>query len=86
MTDEQMGQVLGKFKLGGKWFWIGIVMSFFNIAAGLVYGIALTVEKSYRKEGLIIIAFAIVWALVGFFLIGPWLLKLGVVPKFQIIR
>ena len=75
-----------KFQLGKKWFWIGIAMGFFNIAAGLVYGISLVIEKERRQEGLIIIGWTIVWALIGFFLIGPYLVKSGMIPKFQMIR
>lgn len=76
-TFETNSQILpiDKFKLGKKWFWIGIVISIFNAAAGLVYGIALAIEKEHRKEGLIIIAWAIVWALAIFLLIGPYLIK-----------
>ena len=48
-----------RFKLWSKWFWIGIVVSIPSVVAGLVYGIALVLEKSRRKEGIIIIAFAI---------------------------
>ena len=75
-----------KFKLAKKWFWIGIVTSLLNIAAGLIYGIALVIEKEHRKEGLIIMAWAIIWALISFFLIGPWLVKSELLPKFQVIR
>ena len=31
-------------------------------------------------------AWAIIWALIGFFVIGPYLIKLGLLPKFQIIK
>ncbi|MDI6717962.1 MAG: hypothetical protein QMD86_02910 [Patescibacteria group bacterium] len=75
-----------KFKIGKKWFWIGIAVSTFNLVAGLTYGIALALGKEHRKEGLIIAGWAVVWALIGFFLIGPWLVKSGLVPKFQIVR
>ena len=78
--------VIDKFKFGKKWFWIGIVVSTLNIIAGLVYDIVLAIEKNHRKEGLIIMAWAIIWALIGFFVIGPYLIKSGVLPKFQIIQ
>ncbi len=88
MADEQMVSFLAsdKFKLGKKWFWLGIVMALFNVAAGLIYGLALATEKDHRKEGLVIIVFAIVWAYVSFFFVGPWLLQSGLLPKFQVIR
>jgi len=84
-TSSQTSPV-DKFKLGKKWFWIGIVVSTLNIVAGLVYGVALVVEKDHRKEGLIVMAWAIIWALIGFFVIGPYLIKSGLLPEFQMIK
>ncbi|MEK7578490.1 MAG: hypothetical protein AAB789_00220 [Patescibacteria group bacterium] len=78
--------IIDKFKLGKKWFWIGIAVATLNVVAGLAYGIALLTEKDYRKEGLVIIAWAVIWALIGFFVIGPYLIKSGILPKFKIIR
>mgnify|MGYP001560453780 FL=1 len=75
-----------KFKLGKKWFWIGIIAGFLNSLTGLIYGIALLVERQYRKEGLIIIVWAIVWFLIVYYFILPWLTELGYVPKFQVIK
>ncbi|KKS25694.1 MAG: hypothetical protein UU85_C0001G0124 [Candidatus Wolfebacteria bacterium GW2011_GWA2_42_10] len=69
-----------------KWFWVGMAMGFFNLAAGLVYGIVLALEKEHRQEGLIIIGWTIAWTLIGFFLIGPWLVKSGYMPRFQMIN
>ncbi len=81
------GEVGVKIKWKGKkWFWIGIVVSLLNIVGGLVYGIALAIEKDHRKEGLIIIVFAIVWAVAGYFFIGPLLIKFGLVPKYTLMR
>ena len=74
-----------KFGFGKKWFWIGIIVSFFHFAAGLIYGLALIFEKDRRKEGLIIMVFAVIWFLLNFFIIGPWLVKSGFLPKFQLI-
>ena len=84
-TSSQTSPV-DKFKLGKKWFWIGIVVSTLNIVAGLVYGITLLIEKDHRKEGLVVMAWAIIWALIGFFVIGPYLIKSGLLPKFQMIK
>ncbi len=86
MADKQIDQILDKFKLGKKWFWIGVVMALLNVAGGLVYGITLATEKKHRQEGLIIILVAIVWAVAGYFLIGPWLIKAGLVPKYTLMR
>ncbi|MBI5306728.1 hypothetical protein HZB04_04075 [Candidatus Wolfebacteria bacterium] len=79
-------QIIDKFKLGKKWFWIGIVVATLNVVAGLVYGIAILTEKDRRNEGLIIIAWAIIWALIGFFIIGPFLVKSELFPKIKIIK
>ena len=62
-----------KFKLGKKWFWIGIVMGF-NPIFGLIYGIALLLEKAFRKEALIIIVWTLIWSLVLIpFVVGPFI-------------
>ena len=87
MTNNQIDMVCpDKFKLGKKWFWIGIIISIFNIVGGLVYGIVLLLEKNHRKEGIIIIAWAIIWTLFSFFVIGPYLVKSGLLPQFQIAQ
>ncbi len=86
MEQQIISQQIDKFKIGKKWFWLGIVISFFNVFAGLIYGIALAIEKDHRKEGVIIIAWAIAWALIGFFVIGPFLIKSGVIPRFQVVK
>lgn len=45
-----------------KWFWTGILLCFIAPPIpGLIYGIAMLTEKRYRKEGLIIIAWSIIW-------------------------
>ena len=75
-----------KFTLGKKWFWIGVVLAIINIIAGLVYGIALAIEKDKRKEGYIIIAVAIVWYIFAGFFLGPWLTNAGVIPHYQMLR
>jgi len=82
-------QTIDKFKLGKKWFWIGIVVAFIHALAGLIYGITLVLEKDHRREGIIIIAFAIAWALFSYFVVGPWLLnwmtaKGLIIPKLNI--
>lgn len=61
------------FKLYKKWFWIGVVIGFLNVVAGLVYGIALAMEKEHRKEGLIISAWSILSLLFIFLVIAPQL-------------
>jgi len=69
-----------KFKLGKKWFWIGIVFGL-NPIFGLIYGIALVCEKKFRKEGLIIIGWTIVWYLVFGFVLSPALVRKGYLPS-----
>ena len=75
-----------KFKFPKKWFWIGVAVSYLNLFAGLIYGIALLVEKEHRKEGVIIIILTIIFVLLGFFFIGPWIVKTGWLPKLQLAR
>lgn len=82
MLDEQND----KFKLGEKWFWIGMAVALFNVAAGLVYGIALLTEKKHRKEGLIIVIFAVVWAVVSIFVIAPLLVKSGLLSNYTLMK
>ncbi len=59
-----------KFQLFGKWFWVGVVMGFLNSIAGLVYGIALVIEKEHRREGAIIIAWTVLVAVVMTIVLG----------------
>ena len=75
-----------KFKLGKKWFWIGMVAALFNVAAGLLFGIALLAEKDHRKEGLIIVIFAVVWAAVSIFVIAPWLVNSGLLSNYTLMK
>lgn len=74
---------MDKFKLYKKWFWIGIIAGFMNPVLGLIYGIALLIEKDHRKEGGIIIAWTIVWTIISFYL-GVWLVQHGYLPSYQI--
>jgi len=75
-----------QFGLWRKWFWIGIVAAFSNVIVGLVYGIALAVEKDRRNEGLIIIAVAIAWFCLTFFFLSGWLVEAGLLPKYQLLK
>lgn len=74
-----------KFALGKKWFWIGMVMAL-NTIMGIVYGIALVIEKKHRREGLIILVFTFAWAVFGYFILAPWLKETGILPRLQVIR
>ena len=73
---------MDKFKLGKKWFWIGIVMGL-NPVFGLIYSIALLTEKDHRKEGIIIIAWTIIWAIISYYL-SIWLAKQGYLPTYEL--
>ncbi len=84
-TSSQTSPV-DKFKLGKKWFWVGIVVSTLNVVAGLVYGIALMIEKERRKEGAVIAVFAIVWAVFAVFVLGPWLVNSGILPQYKLLK
>lgn len=75
ITDNQVEMIsVDKFKMGKKWFWMGIVVAFLHVPAGFIYGIVLLLEKNHRREGIIIIAFTVVWALISYFVINPWLI------------
>ena len=74
-----------KFGLWKKWFWVGIALAIINIIAGLVYGVALAIEKDHRKEGIIIIVVAIVWFIFAGFFLGPWLRNIGIIPNYQLL-
>ncbi len=71
---------MDKFKLGKKWFWIGIIISFLNGIAGLIYGIALMTELEHKKEGGIIIVWAIFSIILAVF-ITSYLQSLGYLPQ-----
>ncbi len=49
-----------KFRLWGKWFWIGVVIGFLNAIAGVVYSVALIVEPENRKTGLVLLGWTLV--------------------------
>lgn len=75
-----------QFQFGKKWFWIGMVAAL-NLAPGLVFGIALmTTEKERRKEGAIIATFTVVWFIFTAYVLGPWLMKKGILSKYIILK
>jgi len=75
-----------QFGLWKKWFWIGIVVAIFNIITGLVYGIALVLEKDKRKEGIIIIVITIVWFIFVNYFLAPWLINAGILPHMLLMK
>ncbi len=56
---------MDRFKLGKKWFWIGVVISLVYPLAGLIYAIALVCEKNYQKEGWILIVISLILGVIG---------------------
>ena len=70
-----------------KWFWVGIGVSFFcmtpylSALSGIFYGAVLAKEQDHRKEGIIIIIFAIAWILISALFIIPGVFRLGLVPQ-----
>ena len=83
MTEQNSSD---RFALWRKWFWIGVIIAIINILTGFVYGIALTLEKGKRREGVIIIIVAIAWYIFASYFLGPWLMKMGVIPHYQLLR
>ncbi len=59
IISTNQAEVSDKFKLGKKWFWIGVVIAILHGLSGLIFGIALITEKKYRREGLVIIFIAV---------------------------
>jgi len=86
MEEQVISLPPNQFKLFKKWFWIGVVIGFLHPIAGLIYGIALLFEKNHRQEGLVIIIWTIIAFLLSYYLIGPWVVKTGLLPKFQMVR
>ena len=62
-----------KFKLWKKWFWVGAVVGFFNVVAGLVYSFALMTEAEHRREGIILLVWTLSVFLLLAFLVGPYI-------------
>jgi len=81
---NQFGSSNSQFELWRKWFWIGIIAAILSPILGLVYGIALAIEKDRRNEGIIIVAVAIAWAFLFIFFIIPWLSNLNSLPHVQL--
>jgi uncharacterized membrane protein len=75
-----------RFKLGKKWFWIGLVIAIINMLSGLIYGIALTLEKDRRKEGIFIFLISILWFIFASYFLSPWLTKKGVMSHVLIVK
>jgi hypothetical protein len=82
--DEQITS--DKFKLWGKWFWIGMVISFFDVFTGLIFGIALIFEKDRRREGLVVILFALTCFVLKYFVLAPWLKDAGYLPGYTVLN
>lgn len=61
-----------KFGLYKKWFWIGVVVAFLNSIAGIVYSVALLVEKEHRKEGLILLGWTLLVMVVMTIVFANW--------------
>lgn len=83
MTEELFSNEC--FTLGKKWFWVALAAALFSAAAGLIFGISLLTEKNRRKEGIILIVFAIVCYLAKNLWLYPWLMSSGVMP-YRIIK
>lgn len=86
--NEEMHNAMSStdsFAFGKKWFWIGVVMAL-NPIAGTIYGAALLFEPKHRKEGLAILAVTLIWGLIAYYYVGPWLIKVGGFPKIRAVQ
>lgn len=63
-----------------KLFWVGILFCFISPPVpGIVYGIALATDKESRRDGLIVLTWAIVWYAITFAAVA-WLVAHGYLP------
>ncbi|OGY63103.1 MAG: hypothetical protein A2745_01645 [Candidatus Harrisonbacteria bacterium RIFCSPHIGHO2_01_FULL_44_13] len=75
-----------KFQLYRKWFWVGIAVGALNMLLGIIYGIAVWTEPpGHRKEGVIIIFWSVLAFLFLYYVVGPWLAELGVLPNLVLV-
>jgi len=65
-----------KFKLGKKWFWLGIIIAILNPLAGLVFALFLLFEKKFKKESLIILITAVILGIL-YTLFASWFAAKG---------
>ena len=54
---------MDKYKLGKKWFWLGIFFSILFPLVGLIYGIVFLTEKNNRREAIIIVSISLLFIL-----------------------
>lgn len=63
-----------------KWFWLGITIALLNpILCGLVLGISLWTEPSFKREAKIILGLSISWG-VALIYLSNWLISSGYLP------
>jgi len=64
-----------------KWFWMGIAVALISPVAGLILAISFWTEPELKKQGKIILIFAIIWGILFIFLTN-WLVKQGYLPNY----
>jgi RsiW-degrading membrane proteinase PrsW (M82 family) len=64
-----------------KWFWLGIVVALIAPIAGVVLAVAFWTESELKKEGKIILIFAIIWGVI-FLYLSNWLVEQGYLPVY----
>ncbi|MAF20622.1 MAG: hypothetical protein CMI55_02990 [Parcubacteria group bacterium] len=78
--DDSSKQEKLSLKSRKKWLWIGIVIALLNpVFSGLVIGIAFWTEPELKKEAKIILAIAVVWGII-FYYLSSWLVGQGYLP------
>jgi hypothetical protein len=78
-TTTQELTLVDKFKLGRKWFWVGVIMAIASFLSGLIYGLFLIFEKDHRKEGMVILALTIIWWILFYSIIYPYLVEANII-------
>ena len=82
LDNNDTGKKKITFSSRQKWFWLAIVITIINpIFAGLILGLALLTEPEAKKEARTILALAIIWGVIYYYLVN-WLTTQGYLPAY----
>lgn len=66
-----------------KWFYISLLIAVLNpVFSGLILGLSFLSENETRKEGKIILAVSVIWAVVAYLAVD-WLERKGILSKYR---
>mgnify|MGYP001558819160 CR=1 FL=1 len=67
-----------------KWFWVALLLALFNPPLiGFIIALALWREGGHRREAMIIVTVAVLWAFTSYVAIR-WFIAQGYLPRFQV--